>query len=174
MRRLRAALAVVLALVAGPVAAQDPSFRLLDQDRLFAQSQFGQRVLAELRQLSAELTDENQSITSALMAEELALTEARATLSPEEFRARADDFDARVEAIRAEQEDKSRELQRRNEAEQLLFFETALPVLLAMMQDLGIEAILDARAVILGNDALDVTDLAIERLDAVLGAGPGQ
>lgn len=173
MRRFWA-VAFALALLAAPAHAQDGSIRLLDQDRLYAQSEFGQRVLAELRSASNALNDENQRIASELMAEELALTEARATLSPEAFRTRADDFDARVEAIRSEQDEKSRDLQRRNEIEQIRFFETALPILLALMEELGVEAILDARAVIIGTEALDITDAAIERLNAVLGPGQDQ
>ena len=147
------------------------SFRLLDQDRLFRDSALGQQVLAQIRAAEAALEAENQALFDQLAAEERALTEARATLTPEDFRARADAFDARVEAIRDERADRSRALAQANEAAAQRFFNAALPVLVQMMNETGVQALLKPDVMILGPDWLDVTADAVARLDSALASG---
>jgi Skp family chaperone for outer membrane proteins len=163
-------LAAALACLAGQVAAQGEAvFRILNEERMLRESLYGQAVLAELREAERELEAENERIATELAAEERALTEARAELSPEDFRARADDFDRRVEAIRAERNELSMELARRSEAATGRFFDEALPILLQMMTEEGLVAVLRPDALILGADWLDMTDQVIDRLDATLG-----
>ncbi len=153
-------------LAVGQPAVQDRAVRLLDQDRLLTDSRLGQFLLADLRQAEQALARDNQALADQLAAEEQALTDLRAELGPEEFRARADDFDRRVEIIRAERARLAQDLAQRYETEAQRFLEIALPVLTALMQDEGIVALLRPEAVILGADWLDITDLAIRRLDA--------
>ena len=167
--RLRAAIAAAVLLAAGSAAAQDASFRILNEERLLRESRFGQAVLADLREAERRLEAENERIAQELADEERALTEARADLSPEEFRARADAFDQRVEAIRAERNELSLDLARQSDAAAVRFFDEALPVLLQLMTEEGLIAILRPDALIVGADWLDITDQVIERLDAVLG-----
>jgi Skp family chaperone for outer membrane proteins len=171
--RLRGTLlAAALACAAVTAAAQDATFRILNEERLLRESRYGQAVLSELREAERQLEDENERIAAELAAEERALTEARADLTPEEFRARADEFDRRVEAIRAERNELSMELTRRSEAAAGRFFDEALPILLQMMAEEGLVAVLRPDALILGADWLDMTDQVIERLDATLGDQP--
>lgn len=168
--RLRGALfAAALACVALPAATQEAPFRILNEERLLRESRYGQAVLAELREAEARLEAENERIAEELAAEERALTAARAELAPEEFRARADAFDQRVEAIRAERNELSLDLARRSDAAAARFFDEALPVLVQLMSEEGLVAILRPDALILGADWLDVTDQMIERLDTAFG-----
>ncbi len=170
VRRLPGALlAVALALAAAPAPAQEAPFRILNEERLLRESLYGQAVLAELREAERELETENERIAADLAAEERALTEARADLTPEEFRARADEFDRRVEAIRAERNALNLELTRRSEAAAARFFDETLPILLQMMTEEGLVALLRPDALIIGADWLDMTDQVIERLDEALG-----
>lgn len=177
------------ALLVGPVVGQDSAdsnlfgtpvnpvqgaaspIVTLDRERLFAGSQFGQRLTSEIEAASRELAAENRRIEGELIEEERALTDQRATLTPEEFRPLADAFDKKVEAIRDEQDGKSRELNRRLEEERQTFFRAALPVLGALVRDSGAVAILNAEAVFLSFQQLDITDRAIARIDEVLGDG---
>ena len=141
-------------------------YRILDQDRLLRGSQLGQQILAGIRAAEARLEAENQTLFDQLAAEERALTDARASLSTEEFRARADAFDARVEEIRTERAQISQQLARWSEGEAQRFYDAALPILVDMMNDEGVLALLRPETVILGSDALDLTSEAIARLDA--------
>ena len=154
-----------------PLAAPDSPVLTLDQERLFTASAFGQRVAEELQAASVELARENRRIEQDLIAEERALTERRATLAPEEFRELADAFDARVVALRRQQDAKAVALQRREEAERQAFLRAALPVLAELVSELGAVAILDDRAVLFAAGSIDVTDRAIDRIDAEIGAG---
>jgi Skp family chaperone for outer membrane proteins len=187
--RLTAAAALGLVLVGlapglGPVpgipgaAAQErlvvPSPVLtVDQEALFEGSAFGRRVQRELEEASAALAAENRRIEGELAAEERRLTEERAGMAPEVFRARAAEFDARVVEIRRTQDQKARDISRRPDEARQQFFAAALPVLSALVRERGAVAILDARAVILSADAIDITDEAIRRIDAELGDGSG-
>jgi len=180
MRLLRTAILALVALAGGPVAAQSipPSLGevvgapdrspvlTLDQERLFEESAFGRRLAEEIDAASRALAAENREIEARLTEEERALTDLRPTLPPEEFAGRADAFDARVEEIRAEQDAKSRALTRRRERARREFFESALPVLSAMMRERGASVILDAQAIFLSFDSIDITDAALDRLDA--------
>ena len=158
----------VVAQTTGPQAA----FRILDQDRMLRDSLLGQQILAGIRAAEQALEAENQAIADQLANEESALTEARATLSPDEFRLRADAFDAHVEEIRAERLQRSQELQQQSDLAAQGFFDAALPVLVQLMNDEGILGLLKPETLILGSDWLDVTDDAIARLDSTTTPPP--
>ncbi len=158
----------------GVAAQQTPAvsgFLVIDQERLYASSAFGQRVVADLRAESQALAEENRRIEDALIEEERAITEQRPTISTDEFRALADDFDARVTAIRAAQDRKARSLSTRDEEERVRFLNAAIPILGTIMQDLGATALFDRRAVFLSDERIDITDEAIVAIDAALGTG---
>jgi len=171
------ALGTVLA-AAAPAPAQvyslgttESALVTLDQERLFDDSAFGRRVFEALSAATAELNAENRAIEAALAEEERALTEARPNLPPEEFRALAEAFDARVTALRTRQQNRARALAIWRDLEQQRFFEAALPVLAQLLRDTGATAILDSRAILLAAEDLDITGRAIARIDATTGDG---
>lgn len=142
-------------------------YRLLDQDRLLSESRVGQVTLARISEAQAQLEAENLEIFEQLSAEEQELTDLRATLSPSEFRARADAFDERVETIRSERARLSEELEQSRQNLIAEFFEAALPVLQQYMQDQGILGLLRNDAMVMSSELLDITDEIITRLDSV-------
>jgi Skp family chaperone for outer membrane proteins len=178
------AVAVALALAVTPVAAQQaqPGGELslgqvrspvltIDPERLYAESLFGQRVAAEIRTDAEALDRENQRIEQALTEEERGLTLRRPTMAVEEFRAAAEDFDSRVQAIREAQDAKERSLQQAVSQGQADFLEAATPILAEIMLDAGAAVILDRRSVFLGVGAVDITDRAIEAVNTRIGDG---
>ncbi len=174
--RLASALALALAVgtaAAAPAAAQQPQalpIATLDQDMLFTESAFGKRLRAEVEARARELAAENRGIEAELTAEERALTERRATLDPETFRSLAEAFDRKVVAIREAQDGKARELDSYAESERQRFFGLALPILVEMMRERGVAAIIEERAIVLSTGAIDLTNAAIARIDAQIGA----
>ena len=173
----RAGLRLVLALcLAGPAYAQTsadgrPPILTVDQDALFARSQFGQ-ALTRLFEAEAEaLKAENTRIDSQLEAEERALTERRTTLSSEEFRPLAEAFDKKVEGLRSAQDAKARAFgQRRDEGKQR-FIQTVGPILGDYMVQQGAFAIVNRAAIVVSLGAIDITDEVIAAIDAKLGDG---
>ncbi|MFP1646407.1 OmpH family outer membrane protein [Pontitalea aquivivens] len=143
----------------------------LDWDRLYEGSLWGRRVRAEFAAASAALQAENTRITEQLTEEERSLTERRATLDAEIFRREADAFDARVTEIRAAQEEKARAIGRKLEEERQAFVQAAIPQIDAVLQARGAVVMLDARAIIRGLAAIDVTGDLAARVDAVIGPG---
>lgn len=161
-------------LVIAPAMAQDAAqsaFLTIDQDRVFSASLYGKRVATELEQAVAELSAENRRIEADLTAEERALTERRPSLTPDAFRPLADAFDAKVQGIRAAQDAKSRALSRQRDEERQTFFNRALPILADLVRERGAVAILDRRAIFISVGNIDITDAAIDRIDAALGDG---
>lgn len=144
----------------------------LDRERLYLESLPGKAAQARFERDSAALIAENRSLEAALEEEERSLTERRAQLPPEEFRQLAVAFDAKVEELRQAQDAKSRALQRQRDDERQAFFEAAVPVLGQLMVELNAAAIIDRSAIILTFDQFDITDLAIERLNAQMAAQP--
>jgi Skp family chaperone for outer membrane proteins len=188
--RARAALAAVgLALVSGgppamaqqsgpgtlpfatgvPVDTSGSRVLIIDQEQLVLDSAFGQRVRREIEAELTALTEENRRIEAELTAEERRLTELRETLPPAEFRELADAFDARVVAIRAEQDAKGRALSQREEEAFTRLLVAAQPVFEALLAEYDAELILDRRLVFFATGRVDITAEAIERINAFLG-----
>jgi Skp family chaperone for outer membrane proteins len=177
-------LALVLALLAGPAPAQETGgdgpltlgqvrspVLTIDPERLYAESLFGQRIADEIRAEAEALDRENQRIEAALTEEERGLTLLRPTMAVADFRAAAEDFDSRVQAIREAQDAKERSLQQALQQGQAAFLDAATPVLAEIMIEAGAAVILDRRSVFLGVGAVDVTDRAIEVVNARIGDG---
>jgi len=143
----------------------------LDWERLYDRSLWGARVTAEASAASARLATENSRIAEGLVAEEKSLTERRANMTPEDFRAEADAFDRRVVGIRAAQEAKARDLARRRDDERQAFIEAAFPLLDDVLRARGAVAILDRRVIIRGAKEIDVTEDLGSRVDTALGDG---
>lgn len=160
--------------IGAPVLDRIPGSAILtlDQERLFADSAWGKRVAAGIEADSTALSTENRRIEAELTAEERKLTDERAGMDGAAFRAAADAFDARVTEIRRVQDEKAREIGRRNEIERKKFFAAALPSLSEALRAQGALVILDSRAIFLAADIIDVTDEMIAAVDKVIGAGP--
>ena len=179
MRLLAHALLGVGLLATSPLLSQPLSFGqiegpavvMLNQERLFSESLFGQRLQAEIDAATSALARENRQIEAALLEEELQLTAQRAEMTAEEFRPLGDEFDTRVEAIRAEQSERLRRLTAQADAARRFFIQTTTPILVALLRERGAAAVLDSRAVIYSVDGIDITDLALQRIDSELGDG---
>lgn len=158
---------------AGAALAQDVRSPILtiDSDRLYRDSAFGQNVLKQIEAQTTALADENRTLEIELEAEEKALTAQRADMTPEEFRAIADAFDARVQSIRSDRENKSRAIANKLEENRDRFLSAAFPVLETIMLEAGAAVVLEQRSVFISANAIDITDTAISRINAVLGDG---
>jgi len=138
----------------------------VDSDRLYAESAFGRQTSREIEALGAILSEENRRIEEELVAEEQALTDQRASMEPADFRDLADAFDAKVQEIRRQQDAKTRELNQLLEERQVAFLNAAAPILQQLMREAGAAVILERRSIFLSANAVDITQLAINRLNA--------
>ena len=164
------------ALCAVPVPAQEvgvvqSDILVLDPDRLFSETQLGQRINRDYLAERDKLIARNRKIEGELEAEELALTKLRSEKTPEEFRELADAFDAKVQEIRRDSERAVRDLERSRDRAPVTFMRMVEPVLLDLMRDANGAVILDVRSVLLRTDVVDITSVAISRVDAAIGNG---
>lgn len=161
-----------LAQDAAPAAPLQSPFLTIDPDRLFAESAWGKRLQSEVEADGASLAAENRRIEADLAAEEKSLTERRASMKPDEFRAEADAFDTRVTGIRAAQDAKSRDLTRKSDEGRQAFFEAVFPLLPEVLARHGALVIIDRRTIFVGAESIDVTDDLVRLADEKLGTGP--
>lgn len=154
-----------------PVGQAVSPVLIIQPERLFSESAYGGRITREIEADLSVLTAENRRIEAELRAEELELKERRKTMDGEAFRALADSFDTRVQSTRAEQGTKFEEINRRFEAGKAAFLTAAEPVLEQIMLEAGASVVLERGSAFLALPSADITDLAIARVDAVLGEG---
>ncbi len=161
--------AVLLSPVAGH--AQSSEIYVLSQDRLYNESAFGVRVRSKIETRTQAIIKENQRLAEELEVGEKNLTEKRPTLEPAEFRALADAFDVKVEEIRTAQAKKNQELGQWSDNEQKRFFEAAIPLIVKLATEAGALVVLESRTVIISADSIDLTNRAIELVNAEIGDG---
>ncbi|MFT3689962.1 OmpH family outer membrane protein [Paenirhodobacter sp.] len=178
--RVRAGLVALLLAglpLAAPAQQAEPVIRLpnpvltLDWDRLFEGTQWGERIRAELETQSKDLQQENNRIADDLIAEEKALTDRRATMDPEKFRAEANAFDERATGIRNAQKAKAQALSQHLEDERQAFLEAVSPLLDDLLAQRGAVVVLDRRAIIRGIANADVTEEIVHLVDQKFGDG---
>ena len=178
----------LLLVVSGPLAGQQTERRepapvggltlpsrsvvlVVGSQRLFSETLFGQRLEDETQADSDELRRENRRIEAELAAEELKLDGLRRSVGTEEFRELADAFDAKVQRIRRERTEQARILERRVNTRRRAFEQTILPILGQIMTEAGAAVIMERDSVVLLKNTVDITDLAIHRINSVLGDG---
>jgi Skp family chaperone for outer membrane proteins len=167
-RRLAAAATLAaLALSAVPATAQvaRPPFLYLNQERVLTGSERGRALLAEEEAARDGLRAEARRIESAFEAEEKQLTDQRATLDPAEFRARSNDFDARVVKARADQDARAAALAQEFDQTRRKFYADVAPILVGVMEQAGALAIFDETTVLIADQSLNVTDEVIAAID---------
>lgn len=150
-------------------APQSPVL-VIETERLFVETDFGQASLQAIEDQARRLASESREIDAQLIQEESELTEARPSLTPEDFRARADAFDEKVLRLRRERDEASTQLGRAREEAETILRNAALPILAQIVLDRGAVVVLERRGVFIVDDAIDITDEAISRINAQLGA----
>lgn len=181
-KSLAGALFGALLCLGAPVGAQqventsNPGFvqsliLTISPEQLYSESAFGRRIAREIEEEGTAIAVDNRQIETELIAEERELTELRETLSPADFRERADAFDEKVQQLRREQDEKARALGLRTEEARRALLNAAQPILSQLMVERGAVAVLDRRVVLLSANSVDITEQAIERVNTQFGDG---
>jgi Skp family chaperone for outer membrane proteins len=143
----------------------------IDRFRLFSETAYGRRVVEAVEVERARLAQETRAAEADLAQEEKLLTDQRSTLEPKDFRILADAFDQKVSDLRAEGQAREEEFVKVLEREQSAFFDRIGPILGGLVRELGAVVIIDRRAVLLAARNIDITEMAIRRIDEELGDG---
>lgn len=153
------------------VAPQPSSVLIIDNDLLFLNTLYGQRILSELDAAAQFVQAENDRIVAQLVAEERSLTDLRPTMEAQAFRAAAAAFDAKAQEFRRERDAARDELVARRSAERAAFFDRVHPIIGRLMLERNASVVLDRRSVFLAVGSADITQDAIGLVNETLGNG---
>lgn len=151
-----------------PVSKQVLPVATINQEKLFSNSLYGKSFNEKLQDDANILSLENRRIEKELSDEEILLTQKRKELPNEDFRKLADIFNKKVENIRRDQSLKSAELNAANTQIRKRFFIQAQPIIVQLMQERGIQFILNEQSIFMSANSGDITQAAVERIDQVL------
>jgi len=174
--RIVHALAVVAALTissqasfAGPPAGTpDPKILVIDRAAILRGSAVGQNIMAQVRTLTVSAENMLKGQDNALRQEGATLQQQLAILSPSVKAAKIKAFQAKQAALQASVQTQQGLIQggvlkARQQVEQALG-----PILQGIMKERGANLLLDRNAVVLGTVDVDVTAVAIQRLNQKL------
>ena len=160
----------LLSLVAQPVLASEiSSLFTVDMSKLFRSSDFGKNIISANNKARQDLQNENEELESKLLLEEKELSKQRKTLSLDEFRPKALEFDKKVSIIRKAQREKEEKLNNEVRKKELEFYKRIYPLLYELLLDQGGLVLIDQRNIILWDSSVDITDDAIKLINQVLG-----
>jgi outer membrane protein len=171
-----AALALVAVLVAHAAAQEagtDIKIAVIDMQRVIAESTAGKamqdRVQGFINAKAAELNTEKQT----LQREEADLENQRSVLSAEAYQSRRNQLEQKVLGFRQKSQAADREYQTLYQQELRKFIESAAPVIERLGEEGNFTMIVDRndQGLLYYSKALDITDQALERLNAATGAG---
>ncbi|MEO0486596.1 MAG: OmpH family outer membrane protein [Pseudomonadota bacterium] len=137
----------------------------IDSSRLYPGTLLGQAFIQVTQEEQRRHAQGNQALAAELRAEELALTELRETLPREDFARLAEEFDTRVEAARRERDELLTDITTRAEQQERAFLQQVRPILGQIMAEAGAVVLMEAQSVVLAASAIDITDLAITRIN---------
>ena len=149
----------------GPVI---PGVCVYFNQRLLAQSTAGQAVQARMEQLSQEVQGELTPYATTIQSEIQALQTAGASLSEAERNSRSQALQRRIQEAQQLEQTRDNELRYTLGEQRRLISVAVEPILVAIYQERGCGILLSRESVFMMNPAMDVTDLAIQRLNTAL------
>ena len=162
----------LLCLLFQPLLAEEKSVLFtVDMSKLLRSSDFGKNIIANKNAARQNLQNENNDLEEKLLIEEKELSELRKTLSIDEFRPKALEFDKKVTIIRKGQREKEENLNKKVRREETDFFKKIYPILYELLIERGGLVLVDQRNAILWDNSVDLTDDAIALINQALVSG---
>ena len=136
--------------------------------RLLAQSSAGQAVETRMQQLAQEVQGELQPYATAIQSEAQQLQTSGASLPADQLQQRRQALQQRAQEAQQLEATRENELRYTLGMQRQAITEAVSPILTALYQEKGCGLLLDRESVFMMNPAMDVTDLAIQRLNTAL------
>lgn len=173
--RLLILFAVTSAAFAVPSLAQSmPQSQVVvvDLDRVFTETLYGQRLQADFREADRVLNIDFDRIAAELIAEEKQLRDLRSETDPDQFRELAEAFDSKSNKLRLEQAERRKKLNQDFQIARENLLRQLGPILSQLMQERGASILIqkdDQRMIVFVQ--ADITQSAIALIDKRLGNG---
>ncbi|QSF53114.1 OmpH family outer membrane protein [Brevundimonas fontaquae] len=136
--------------------------------RLLAQSSAGQAVEARMQQLAQEVQGELQPYATSIQSDAQQLQASGSSLPADQLQQRRQALQQRAQEAQQLEATRENELRYTLGMQRQAITEAVSPILTALYQEKGCGLLLDRESVFMMNPAMDVTDLAIQRLNAAL------
>lgn len=136
--------------------------------RLLAQSSAGQAVEARMQQLAQEVQGELQPYATQIQTEAQQLQTSGSSLPADQLQQRRQALQQRAQEAQQLESTRESELRYTLGMQRQAITEAVSPILTALYQEKGCGLLLDRESVFMMNPAMDVTDLAIQRLNTAL------
>jgi len=151
-----------------PAATPIPKILVIDRNAILQRSKVGQDIAAQVRTYSEQAEKELKGESDQLRAEYQALAQQNAILAANVRQQKEAAFNAKKDAFQKKVQDRQDQIQggvfaARQQVEQALG-----PILQGIMAERGANILLDRSSVVLGTADIDVTQVAIQRLDQKL------
>lgn len=175
-----------LALLAAPLAAQQAApaaaapaaagalkIAVIDTEKILLSSQAGKKALADLKKLQEQKEAELRGKAQELKDLQTKITEGRLSLAQDKLAELSKQYEEREIALRRLQDDATRELSKKRDEMLAQIDSRVMPVINQAGKDLGYTLIFRKfeSGLIYADEAVDITSLIIQRLDA---AGQGK
>ena len=167
--------AVACFVCASPTFAQSTSntqVLVVDLDRVFTETVFGQRLQSDFREAERALGNDFNRIAGELIAEEKQLRDVRAETPPDKFREMAESFDTKSTKLRLEQSERRNKLTQDLQVARENLLRQLGPIFSELMQERGASILIqkdDQRMIVFPQ--ADITQSAIALIDQRLGDG---
>ena len=171
MKNFKVLIFICVLLTQPLLASENSGVFTVDMAKLLRFSEYGKSIIAANNIARQNLQNENDNLEEKLLLEEKELSKLRETLSTDEFRPKALDFDKRVTIIREEQGRKEENLIKINRNQEAEFYKKVYPLLYELLLKRGGSVLFDQRNIILWNNSVDITDEAIKLINQVFGNG---
>ncbi len=132
--------------------------------RLLAQSTVGQSVQTRMEQLAQEVQGELQPYGASIQTEIQRLQSGGAAVSDTDRQA----LQTRIQEAQQLEQTREAELRYTLAEQRRLISEAVEPILVAVYQERGCGILIDRESVFILNPAMDITDVAIQRLNTTL------
>lgn len=149
----------------GPVI---PGVCVFFNQQVLAQSAAGQAVQARMQQLATEVDGELQPYATSIQTEAQALQAGASTIPADQMNSRRAALQQRAQEAQQLEQTRNGELRYTLAAQREKINQALEPLLNAIYQERGCGLLLDRESVFYLNPAMDVTPLAIQRLNAAL------
>jgi len=166
------ACAVALGAQAGPAPAPQgvpaPKILVIDRQALMGRSKVGQDIARQIQVLSKAAEAQLKSEGDALQHEKQSLEQQVAILAPDVKAQKVRAFEAKMAAFQKKVQDKQLQIRYGVILAQRQVEQIAGPIVQGLMQERGANLLIDRQAIVIGAPGLDVTAIAIQRLDQKL------
>lgn len=158
--------------VSSPAAlAQDAKIAVLDRDRLVVESAAGQDMQIKLQTIGEAMNAELNPIAAAIESEGRSIEIRTAGKSIEDIQAdpvlaaEVGAYMQRAQSFANAQQIKSNELSLTERQALAQFYVALRPVLTMVVEETGVDIILDRSTIIFGSPAVDITDAVLAKMD---------